>query len=94
MSKEVKVSGVRIKVGDVDIEMSLKQAKELHEMLDDLFGKEVKIVRDTQWIPYYPPIYPSRPWYGWEITWDDTTTCGDLPNGGTVVCYSASTTNA
>ena len=87
MSKEVKVSGVRIKVGDVDIEMSLKQAKELYEMLEDLFGKEVRYVRDIQYVPYYPRPYP---WRDWTVTWGNTSTSDGLQENTTITYCATS----
>ena len=79
-NNEVKISSVKIKVGDVTVEMTIKQGKELYEMLAELFEKEVKV----SYVPYYPypnPCPPQR--YEWETTWGDTT------SGTGTVCYES-----
>jgi len=74
MSKdEVKISSVNIKVGDVTVEMTIKQAKELHEMLTDLFGKDIRGIRDISPVPYYPYYSPYH-WGDWTVTYRDTHT--------------------
>jgi len=74
MSKdEVKISSVNIKVGDVTVEMTIKQAKELHEMLTDLFGKDIRVIRDIPYIPYYPYYSPYH-WGNWTVTYGEIHT--------------------
>lgn len=70
---------IKLKVKNVDIELSLEEIKELKEILEKITGKE--IIREKEYIPYYPYViepYPYRPWKHWEswITWK-TTTGGD-----------------
>ena len=57
MSDKIKITGLELKTKDgKKVELTLEEAKELHEQLDELFGKEVKYVPST-------PIY-VRSW--WE----------------------------
>jgi len=73
MSEETKVMAVKIKIGDVTVEMTFKQAKELHEMLADLFGRDVRVIQDILPVPYYPYHSPYH-WGGWTVTYGDTHT--------------------
>lgn len=55
MSK-IKVTGLELETKKgKKVSLSLEEAKELHEQLDELFGKE------TQYIPYYTGNWPY--WY-------------------------------
>jgi len=70
MEKEIKVTKLTIELGNKTIELSVEDARKLHDALNDIFQKEV-----NQYIPYSPsyPIYPTQPF----ITWCDTKTYGN-----------------
>lgn len=56
--ERVEVSGINIKIGDKEIPLTPAQAKELQDVLNDMFGRSVVVpVRDTIVIerPYYIP---------------------------------------
>jgi len=93
MSEEVKVEKINIKVGDIEISLPLKEAKELQKLLNDLFGDKetiyvpVPYVIPSQPIPYpyyvpYPhyvpyPTYPTNPYPVWVV---NTTWTGTSPS--------------
>lgn len=78
----IEVSKIVVKMGDVSVELSLEEARELQRLLNDTFGKQVYI---PTVIPY--PVYP-QPYRYWDrfITWDGTDTSGnwDSTGGGTM----------
>ena len=57
MSKQVKIKKLCLEIGSKKIELTLKQAQELKDVLNDTFGEEVTeyIYRD-RWT--YPQHYP------------------------------------
>lgn len=76
---EVKVENIVIKIGKKEIQLSLAEAKELQNVLEEMLGKKVNIVER---------IIERRHWDYWKIepyriTWDTGT--GNYPPG-TVLC--------
>ena len=67
MSKQVKISKLCLEIGGKKIELTMKQAKELKDVLNDAFGESEVIFRD-RW--HYPHTYPSYPntWYATSAT--------------------------
>lgn len=64
---------VKLKLKNVEVELSVEEAKELKNILEGILCEQptIKIV------PYYVPSYPSVPWWPWT-TWSvSTTTVGD-----------------
>lgn len=60
---------LKLKIKDMEIELSTNEAKELCKALEMLTGEKTKeIIRETY--PYFIPTYPTYPWY------DGTWTCG------------------
>ena len=56
MAKKVKVTGLELETkGGTKVPLSLDEAKELYEQLDELFGKKV------EYVPGYP--VRIRPWW-------------------------------
>ena len=61
MSKQAKISKLCLEIGGKKIELTLKQAKELKDVLNDTFGEEtVRHVHHDRW--HYPatdsiPVY-------------------------------------
>jgi hypothetical protein len=56
-----KIKKIVLEIGDKKVELSVKEAKELKEILCDLFG-----ARENRYYPYYyyvPQWYPYRYWY-------------------------------
>jgi hypothetical protein len=53
---KVKINNIEVQIGDVKHKLTLEQAKDLQNILNQLFAKEVKYVP-------YQPIYIER-WWG------------------------------
>ncbi len=70
MEKEVKIETIKIKMGEVEVSLTPDQAKELKDLLNDLFGN----VTYTPYIPYIPYTnpYPPYKWIYWEPYYYDT----------------------
>jgi len=62
---------IKLKVKDIEIEMSMDEAKELTNALNELTGKETIYV-DRWTYPSYPVVYPQ-----WPIT--PSWTCSTTP---------------
>ncbi len=79
MSERVEVSKIVVRMGKKEFELSLAEAKELQELLNDTFGK-----KETVYIPG-SPIYIERPYIQpypyWTVTYGDTF---QLTSGGTL----------
>lgn len=71
MSKKVKISKIQINIGEKTLELSLKEAEELREILNETFGKTVSINP-------IPTIIRERPNYWdyprWTVTSSNTGT--------------------
>lgn len=63
------IKKIVIKIKDKESELTLEEAEELWEVLDDLFSKEQRIIT----VPYYPYTVPHI-WKWWEPTWISTET--------------------
>ena len=72
MNKEVSIKKVVLSIGKKEIELTVEEARQLKDSLDQVFGKEV--VRETiierridwQWIwpqPTYTPLVTTNPLY-------------------------------
>ena len=76
MSKdEVKISKIVVKIGDKELNLSLEEARELQNILENLFAsKEIKVIRDIEYIPYRVniPYTPPNP-----IWWCTTTSASN-----------------
>ena len=60
MSKQVKISKLCLEIGGKKIELTMKQAKELSEVLNDTFGGKEVVFRDRWYQPYpYQPFYST-----------------------------------
>ena len=61
---------VKLKLKDVEIELSKEEAQELVETLKDIFGKEKEYVPYNPWYPSWPYYNINPFWKPWpEITW-------------------------
>ena len=70
MAKEVIVSKIVFKMGDVSVELSLEEAKELQKLLNDTLGKQESVfVPTVMSYPVYPRPYP---WGYYEVSYDTT----------------------
>ncbi len=81
---KVKIDKINIKIGDQEIPMTLAQAKELQELLNDTFGLD-KVYRPGY--PIYIERHP-RPWRYYRPSypmWDTIITC---ENTGSSVTFS------
>jgi hypothetical protein len=56
--KEVKIR-FKVKIGEVEHDMSMEELKALYEMLDDMFGSKTTTYIDTT----YPWHWRGYPWY-------------------------------
>lgn len=82
MPNQVEVSKINIKIGKKEISLSLGEANELMELLNETFGKG-----ETVYLPGSPIIYPYPSPYRttWPNFWEITT--GDSSSGS--ITYSA-----
>jgi len=67
---KVEISKVNIKIGDKEIELSLAEAKELGEILNETFGAKLEIQpAPIINLPYIQPyVYPRPMWQYWTTT--------------------------
>ena len=67
---------VKIKMGTVEVELTLEEAKELQRTLNDAFGNST-----IMWPPYQPyPWYDPRPYVPyWTVTTSDS--CLNISSG-------------
>ena len=70
---------LKLKIKDVEIELTMEEMKKLKELLNELTGREV--IEEKEYIPYYPYRYndwwyyeqPYK-WYSpWTILCDNKT---------------------
>lgn len=82
---KVKVSKVEIEIGKKRIELSLDEAKELRDILNETFGKEKKA---PGW-PSYPIIIERPAWLNpYHRYWNVSYTCDNT------ISIAATTANA
>ena len=62
MSKQVKISKLCLEIGGKKIELTMKQAKELKDVLNDTFGGEDTIIYRDRWHQPYQYWQPNT-WY-------------------------------
>jgi len=75
MKTKVTIDKITVSIGDKQLELTLDEAKSLHQELDNLLAKHFPVFPTPVVInqPYPVPCYPHRPiWDRWE------TTCGGL----------------
>ena len=92
MTKNVKVSNISIKIGKNKITLTLDEAKELKELLNETFGD-----KETVYIPQPYPIY-ERPWRWeyWDVyytplqhwTYDNTSDNVNWSSSGSSITYT------
>ena len=80
MSKQVKISKLCLEIGGKKIELTMKQAKELKDVLNDTFGESEVIFRD-RW--HYPHTYPSNPNYWYTTCSSGTANLAAVGNAST-----------
>lgn len=72
-NEKVEISELKIKLGEIDVILKPKQAKQLYEVLKDLFEEKTVVERIDHHYFQYPYI-----WYYTnsesEYKWDDRTT--------------------
>lgn len=88
MSEKVEVSKIVVKMGKKEVELSLAEAKELQELLNDTFGK-----KETVYIPG-SPIYIERPYIRPYPYWTVTYGNSSQPTSGGALTYSLSSSKA
>ena len=77
----VEIQTVKIKLGKTSVELTVSEAKELRDALEELFGAKVvkEIIREDH---FYPPYYIPWRWGYRDNIWcnaDNTTTAKYLP---------------
>jgi hypothetical protein len=72
MSKQVKISKIGIDINNKKLELSLKEARELKKILEELFPEPI---REKEYIPWYPVVAANWKRYSWAVT-TDSKTCG------------------
>jgi hypothetical protein len=83
MTKKIEVKKVVIQLGDKEAELTIEQARQLKDALNELLGsKETVYVSPSPIIIERPYTYPYSPY--WSITWQ--TVSGSAADGqsGTV----------
>ena len=75
MSKQVKISKLCLEIGGKKIELTMKQAKELKDVLNDTFGGEDTIVYRDRWHQPYQYWQPNT-WY--STTGTNLVASGDI----------------
>lgn len=92
MKKKLKITGLKLKTKNgQEVELTLDEAKELHDQLENLFGKEIVYVPSTpivierdRWAERYPPHSPWIPtWYS-----NHPTLCSISGDSGLTVSYN------
>ena len=83
MSKEAEIKKIVLDLSGKEVSLTTEQAKKLHELLDELFGKE------TIYIP--GPIVIERDHWWWHPT-QPMWTCSN--SSGTEVRYASGTLSA
>jgi len=65
---DIEIKKIEIKIGEETIKLSLEQAKELKDILNQTFEPKTEV-------SYYPSRYPSPPWkyIYWPWTGDSQT---------------------
>ena len=87
MKDKVSIDGVKINIGDVKLELTVKQAKGLYELLDELVGDKRSPV--ATWPVYIPTYYPRPYYYGdWYVTWGGVTSGATTGGGNSCVTYT------
>ena len=68
---------IKLKIKDVEFELSIDEAKELKDILEKLTGTKIEIkerIIEREHYPWYYPIWVEKPKYGkWEITYGTGT---------------------
>ena len=82
------IKKIVLDINGKEIELSLDEAKELQELLGDLFGEQKYISYPVYIQPTHQPIYPLTPWRQWETGYTVPT----ITSGATVT-YSTTTGN-
>lgn len=70
MSEKVEIKKILIKIGKKEIELSLAEAQELKQILDETFGTKVVEVHYDRWTPIYVsyPQITTPTWTYWQTT--------------------------
>jgi hypothetical protein len=89
-TETIKLEKILVKMGDMDVALTIEQARELCALLKGLFGED-----STKMVHVHEYIYP-RPWYvgpTWQYqgsNWSFTVDNGDTADGKIAV-YSCVT---
>ena len=82
---KVELTGIDIRLGHQTTKLSLKEAKELMNQLNELFGESV------QWLPPSPIIIERDSWDYWK--YPTYTTCGTNSDDKVVQVYCSTNSN-
>lgn len=66
---------IKLKIEDVEIELTKDEAKELFDFLKELFGKEVKWETIPIYIEKWKEYYPEWPWWKPSVIYSSPNTC-------------------
>jgi len=73
------IEKIVIKTGEVELSLTLEEARGLYEELKELFGKEIV----PNYVPVYPWDVPTRPYTPWYMEGTDNTMYFKTNTGGT-----------
>ena len=99
MSKKLCITKIEIEIkAGKKIELSLAEAKELHEQLYELFGDKFTMHYPAyigpHWYVREYPIYPTRPYITYTVTGTSlTTTATAFSPGATTATYANDSTS-
>ena len=72
MSKKIEVTKIVIRMGEQDAELTIEQARQLKDALNELLGS-----KETVYIPSQPVVieqrYPYHPYPYWTVSYGTTT---------------------
>ena len=86
MKTKVEVKKIEINIGKQKIELTLDEARELRDLLNDTFGEQ-----KTIYVPGAPVIIerPYYPYRYWTVTCEPaSTSAATAPQSSTTVVYS------
>lgn len=70
---EIEVTGLRIRIGEAEFDLTIDQAQELYYKLGNIFSEELDECEEIE-RPVVPsiPYYPYSPYYPYKWTSDNT----------------------
>lgn len=77
MDEKVKVEKLIVRINGVSIELTIEEAKDLQESLNELFGPEKEIVIQKEYWPYWVEM-PQKDDPRWDNLYPTIFCCGTV----------------